>query len=577
MADPDAIKKITDFLEQLDKEGLSAGDFLKTLKSTTKPSVAASTEVKLGNFTGSSSSKYKFHNTLIPRVGNVDLNGVWTGLGKGGRGKFCKDYFCYRDLDLQNKTLSELSKITQACKKGLQDKPEFHFSLATEKVETKLNDTLREMETFIVDHGLEGCFNIITEDSTLNAFRNFGRISDEMAQTWIDDVLKNGVRVTAGSSDRYELCPYDADNMEISGETILNSCSTALKRTIKRELPVEERNGVAVFFAAIRNGRTYKNANVRSMCNELEAMDLRKYPGENVLAFCQEAMDKVDEIRLAAQSQSELDNLTQITIQGLSVGSDEGLRSEVRALIKASSRPDCKLSPEQATKELSEYYIDANLRKAYGPTNTKPPQAFQAYVQQQISQASDRLTQDRSSGGRGGRGNGGGRGPGGRSGGRGPGNKHISVSSGDTGDAVTNKKVNDLVRASITADGLPSDSDDHHIKDNDTIVAKYCGKCHRWTKGNKLHYTSECHRTEPYQPPPDPSTPTSNEGNLANSTDSAGSGPPSVATNTDTDSTLSSPSGMLSLRGANHALSASSSHRSANLGWHLKGSGGRGY
>lgn len=581
MADPAAIQKITDFLEQLDREGISPSQFIQTFKATSATS-APQTIKKLDLYQAADAT-YKFHNEVIPRVGNIDSNGVWTGLGKGNKKKIVKDYCCYRNLDLQHKTLAEVSKITKACKVGLED-PNYHFVLATEKSETKLNDTLREMETFIVDHGLEGCFNLITKEGELNAFRHFGRISDEMANTWIDDVLRDGVFTSPGSSMRYELCPYDADNMEISGDAILNSCSPALKRTIMRELQVEERNGVSVFFSAIRNGRTFRNANVRSMCNDLEGMDIRKYPGENVLAFCHDAMDKVDAIRLAAQGDNDIEHLTQITIQGLSLGSDEGLRAEVRELIKSSSKPNSGVTPESATKDLSEYYIDANLRNSYGPASApEPPKAFQAYVQQQINQITDKLTQSRggsnSNGYKKGTSYAGGRGPSDRgSNDKAP--RHISVSSGDTGDATTNKKVNDLVKASISSDGLPTDDKDHDIKENGEIVAKFCGKCRRWTKGNKLHYTSECRRQEAVPPLQTPSNSDANasqghpEGHLA------GNEPNDDGTNAiaSDSSSLQSPSGMLSLRGADYELTPNKARSSkSNLSVHLKGYGGRGY
>lgn len=65
------------------------------------------------------------------------------------------------------------------------------------------------------------------------------------------------------------------------------------------------------------------------------------------------------------------------------MGANEGLRSEVRLLVKAASKPNAKIAPKHASKELSEHCVDANLRKAHGPVNAKPPQAFQAHVQQQ--------------------------------------------------------------------------------------------------------------------------------------------------------------------------------------------------
>ena len=146
----------------------------------------------------------------------------------------------------------------------------------------------------------------------------------------------------------------------------------------------------------------------------------------------------------------------------------------------------------------------ATTKKTYGPMkDSSPPAAFQAYVDNRINQVTDRLTQVHPGGGRGGRGGGRGDGPGRGRGGRGDGPnrpRHMSVSSGDTGDAATNKKVNDLVKAYIAQHGTPEDDEDHHVKDNDEIVAKYCNKCKRWNKGNKLHYTRECNRADPAPP-----------------------------------------------------------------------------
>lgn len=74
--------------------------------------------------------------------------------------------------------------------------------------------------------------------------------------------------------------------------------------------------------------------------------------------------------------------------------------------------------------------------------------------------------------------------------------------------------------------------------------------------------------------PPETSVP---EGNLAGCNDSTSdvTNPPSLAS-TNSGHT---PTGMLSLHSANCALPShtSQSHRSANLGWQLKGYGGRGY
>ena len=113
--DADTVKKLTDFLNALDQEGISATDIISTFKAT-KQTPVANIEKKLGIYQASNPNS-KFHQTIIPRVGNVDSNGVWTGKGKNGQGKFVKDYHCHRNLDLEHKTLSEISKIKKQCKK----------------------------------------------------------------------------------------------------------------------------------------------------------------------------------------------------------------------------------------------------------------------------------------------------------------------------------------------------------------------------------------------------------------------------------------------------------------------------
>ena len=574
-SDQQTLQGLAQLFETLQQAGVSQSDIVSTFKSLgSQPTSSAVVRVPFRQCSSLDKS-YKFQGHNCPRIGGIDENGIWTGRGKAAKGLIVKDCNCHRKLDLGNKSLSEQSKIKAHCKKGLEDKPEYRFALSTEKTEAKLNDTLRQMETFMINHGLEGCFDIVTKSERINMFRQFGRVSDTMAQEWIDDVLVNGVLVSTGRDHRYQVCPYDTDAMEISGEAVLNSCSASLKRTIMRELADEERNGASVFFAAIRLGRTYKNANVRSMCNDLESMDLRKYPGENVLAFCQDAMDRVDEIRLAAQTSTDLENLTQLVVHGMSLGSDEGLRSEVRSIIKSASAPDSSMTPEMAVKELSGYYTDSLARKTYGPAEQAPPQAFQAYVQQAINQVTDRLTQDRSGIKDGNRNNDSNRGGPGR--GNGSGRRHTSVSMGDAGDRDKNKQINDLVRLSIKTNGLPTDdSADHDLKDDSgAIVAKYCGKCSKWTKGNKLHYTKECTRTDPVPPPsvPDAASP---EGNLA-SGDSTSDLTPSTSTpHTSFSTPPLRPTGMLSLRSADYSL-PDSPVPTATFSQRLKGSGGRGY
>ena len=108
--------QVVDFLKKLDSEGVSAEDFVKAFK-TTQTAPATVIEEKLKKYQSNDTS-YRFHDTVIPRIGGVDGNGIWTGLGitKAGKGKYVKGYNCYRDLDLGTKTLKAVADINEVCK-----------------------------------------------------------------------------------------------------------------------------------------------------------------------------------------------------------------------------------------------------------------------------------------------------------------------------------------------------------------------------------------------------------------------------------------------------------------------------
>ena len=115
-------------------------------------------------------------------------------------------------------------------------------------------------------------------------------------------------------------------------------------------------------------------------------------------------------------------------------------------------------------------------------------------------------------------------------------------------------------------------TDDIDIKDNSgAAVAKWCEKCKRWNKGNKLHYTRECNRVTPV-----PTSDNAQESNLADTTGSDSGNSQDAAASpapvSDTGS-VASPAGMLGLRGTNYDTPTA---RSANF-WGVPRYGGRGY
>ena len=364
------LQQLLSGISGIDPTALAA--FLATATATaTAPATAAPT-VKQPNFGG----------TFGPRsgYGGTNTHGVWTGKGKHESGLAPMSYNCYRNLNLGNKTLKELHLIEEACKKGLSDTPEKHFGLVTEKG-PPLTASIQALETFVIDHGLEPAFQIIQHDGTvLNMLQNYGRLTSSIIDTWCNDALVLGVH--DGKGGRLPTCKYDGDNFGWSAKTILNSCTDLMRDTIERAVPAEQRNGPRCLFYVLQNSQTTSHAMVRHHCNELENMDIRKIPGENMETYARTALMKVEEISKA--SLSPVYDLCQLCLKGVTLSSDEGLRSEARELLRKADQDVGTMTPQNVMTLLVQSYRSAVDRKVYGPARSIAPskemQALQAQV-----------------------------------------------------------------------------------------------------------------------------------------------------------------------------------------------------
>ncbi len=513
------------------------------------------------------------------------------------------------------KTLPEVNRIEKTCKKGISDKLTKLFAMSTEPEGCKIIDSMTEIETFMVDHGMEGCFHIITPTSKINMFRDFGQLSDETVSAWVDDLLVNGVLVkhNSMSGERWEVCTQDATNLEWSGDALINSCSETLQKTIKREIEVVDRNGVRVLQCILDNTQLSSQANVRHMCNELEAMDIRKFPGENVTDYMLDAMERVAEIR--ANSKQAVPDLTQLAIKGVISSSDEGLRNLARQIHSDADQPDDTVTPEQALKKLVFYYNGAKRRFMFGPeeslkAHTKAS-AMQAYIQSEVRKANDSLGQQRQGGGGGG--------------GRDISNYtcyncgekgHLSntCSKPKTGERHSGgNQLTDAENAAVTAlignTAKPNDDGEHNLHIDGKLVSKFCRHCNKYTKGGKLHSTGEHTRTRHGKSkhpnntplsggapaiapaPPAPNDTGNPQGNMAG-TLPAGDAVPALVPTPGTQMIcppVGAPAGLFALatgsglRGTNHSVLGGGNTQPqaslAGLNWtaHPKGGGGQGY
>lgn len=351
-----------------------------------------------------------------PRVGGINANGAWTGHGEGGLGTKPKSGLCHRAHSFSDKAkcLSELNKVEIACKAGLKEKPTHPFTLPVEQGKTGLSDCLLEFETFVINTEMEGVFTLITRDGLkVNMFRECGKLDDDLVEDWCTDPSL-GLPMTKrsdGSHDGDTPCDCDDIVLEWSGDALMNTTFTMMKKTLERIVMINERSGPRVLWGIISHSETNSAGAVRILCDELQLMSLRKIPGENMQTFATQALEMVTLIRSKCRKDGEPDDLTQLALRGATDGSDEGLRIEAKQLLLSADKPGNKTTPEQALTQLTRTWRSAVDLTVCGPhestktaanpshramaadTPTDPAQAilhaFEAILQRQSSGASN--------------------------------------------------------------------------------------------------------------------------------------------------------------------------------------------
>lgn len=460
--------------------------------------------------------------SIAPRVGGKTSTGIWTGLGAGEEALEPFGSNCFRAFDTDViRNHSSMSPIETKCKAGLKEEPEVHFCMPDEPNSGGIVSSLQCFEEHVISCGMEAVFIIPRADgTTLNMLAEPGMTSREIVTDWCKSVLTTGV-VQKGSTTPLEKCPYDRINMIWSGEALLNSCTETLRQDLKLAVLPSDRTGPHLLMELLSKLYRPSSSKIRRLQDSLEALDLRKYPAENVILFVQDATKLVREIRMNFMRPEDMPNLTSYALNGLKHASDDLLRNKVRDArvscdnnAHGSAFGNDKKDALEALKHIVEYYTVLVDMGDYGPAQA-PAKSMQAVIKQAVIDAvanEAKLMQDRNAhSSRGGAGNNG------RPQGvcwdclspshfRGdpscPKKNGTEDTNGGGSNSKTKHGLDDATTAKILEmaqsklktmpprENIPDDAT-YDIKLDGKIVAKYCRHCGRFSKGATAHYTSE--------------------------------------------------------------------------------------
>ena len=128
--------------------------------------------------------------------------------------------YCYREFINDGlKSMQAISNNEEQCKQGLRVVTTVLFCRDTEEHGGKGAMVLKELDQYFMNHGMEAVFQIQTSTGTLDMLKTPGLVTEEIVNTWIDDLTVDGVQRPA-SFRRHTVCPYDKINLQLSAEAI---------------------------------------------------------------------------------------------------------------------------------------------------------------------------------------------------------------------------------------------------------------------------------------------------------------------------------------------------------------------
>lgn len=470
---------------------------------------------------------------LTPRYGGKSTAGAWTGMGAGGEGREPYSNYCMREFDIDiHKNHTAMHPIQDKCKLGLRDRPELLFSLPHESNGNLVVESLRAFEKVAVECGFDGVFDITAHDlSVIKFLQEPGMVDQASVDSWCTQLLTTGVYGPAPSGSGMvahclPVCPYDRTNLFWSGEALLNSCTSTLRQDLEHQLPLGDRVGPKVLMALLVIIYRPSQSKIQALRDKLGALDIRKYPAENLTLFCQDASRLVREIKMNFMKGVAVTDLTTTALKGLHHCSDELVRIRIRT-ISIENDINCfggafgnkKADVLQVLREVDDMYrVLVNL-ESYAPALSKKAPAFPAVAYTGGAATDSKLVVDKQAGGilrktgvcwdcgasdhiRGASAC--------------PGKK--PTTSGGTPDSKAKHGFDDATHAIVlglckaklesmpTRENIPDDAE-YNVMHQGKIVAMYCRHCGRFSKGASKHYTKDHTGTRsifPYQAPATP-------------------------------------------------------------------------
>jgi hypothetical protein len=419
-----------------------------------------------------------FQGPAEPRVGGILGAGTravaWTG------GSNIQDPTRPRSIDAYRPVeLKDARSIYEACTRGLQEK--VHLGKASDVADkTKNTVGLTTWLKLVAEHmercGMDTVFRISNGTRERNLLKEWGGVTTEVVDEWIEDLMETGALQEDGT--RSAVCPYDIENLEWSAVFIKASITVDLWMKIEPTIQFGA-TGPQVLHRIVIEHQSEGAATVRNLVDELRSIKLKEQPGEDVSAMGNRIIDLCKRIEGSGQAPSDMSLLVCQCFLGSSTPEFE---NSALTLINMVDADVTSFRWDSVVLHHMKKFDNLVQRKGWIAKQTKKEDPVKA-MQAKLTKLEKSMKKP----------------------GTGTGNHadktcfhcqkkgHISPNCPDKDKPKVEpaNKTNDKEKKDKSPIRTPPKDGEPTTKTVDGVLMKWCKKCGRWTKGDKLHSTEE--------------------------------------------------------------------------------------
>ena len=276
---------------------------------------------------------------------------------------------CMRKFRMDpSKNYQQMSLVETECRKGLGDTGKSLFCMTDEPDAKHIVTTLQNMEEDLQMKGLEGVFIIIKSDgSQINMLKQPGMYTEKDMRTWIKDLTEDGVH--DGKGGRLPVCSYDITNLDWGYDAIKNSQSTMMGKHQQNTLKAIDYHGPGILFAVTQLLYKHSESKVEKLLVKIQALDIKKYPGENVSLLTVDMLDLLQQLEMNVMPGASVDTLKTKVLKPFTKSSLEFFKSEAMRIDMQASTPTSNTieGVKTSVKELEAVYTSMMEKGHHAP------------------------------------------------------------------------------------------------------------------------------------------------------------------------------------------------------------------